>query len=89
MGVSEGWTKYSGLSHIVSLDTYTALAAFQISADKQLLFAGNGPFWLAMRGYTYHRTLPVNRPNHPAHWFLYDASARSQSAQQLRVINSH
>jgi hypothetical protein len=52
------------------------LAAFQFSADKQLLFAGNGPFWLAVRGYTYHRTLPMNHPDHPAHWFLYNAFAR-------------
>jgi hypothetical protein len=31
-----------------------------------------------MQGKTYHHMIPTERADHPAHWFLYDATARSR-----------
>jgi len=79
MGVSEGWTKYNGTLF---------LATPPLFCDVYHLFAsstGGGPFWLAMRGYTYRRALPTMREGHPAHWFLYDAGARSGKALDYHI----
>ena len=50
-----------------------------------LCFVGGGPFWLAVQGKTYHRLFPTDRADHPAHWFLYDSSARSHKAAQQHI----
>jgi hypothetical protein len=81
IGVTEQWTKYQGL-HALSISVLNAAMCNEI---HNFLFPGGGPYWLAMQGKTYHRMFPTERADHPAHWFLYDATARSQKAAQQHV----
>jgi len=51
----------------------------------RLSASGNGPYYLALSGRTYHRVFPTLRPNHPAHWFLYDAQAALDRAASTNI----
>jgi hypothetical protein len=51
----------------------------------QFSVSGNGPYYLALSGHTYHRVFPMLHPNHPVHWFLYDAQAALDHAASTEV----
>jgi hypothetical protein len=57
---------------------------FQFLITELSTYQG-GAFWLAMRGYTYHRVFPTEYEDQPVHWFLYDAEALSSKACNREV----
>lgn len=69
-----------------------ALCSFNFGLDRAIpnqihnFFPGGSPYWLATQGKMYHRMFPTERADHPTHWFLCNATARSQKAAQQHVF---